>query len=97
MPSTFILDGAGVVRFVHAGYHPGDESILELEVGSLLGKAADAAEKNRLAARPSDPAPGAQDEPTAAGTTVAPSDAKTTAVKAHAKSRKNPSKAQPAS
>ena len=36
MPSTFILDKQGVVRFVHMGYHDGEEVEIEKEVKSLL-------------------------------------------------------------
>jgi peroxiredoxin len=37
MPSTFIIDRRGVVRFVHAGFHDGEEAEIEKEVRSLLG------------------------------------------------------------
>jgi len=36
MPSTFIVDKKGVVRFVHFGYHDGEEKEIEAEVKSLL-------------------------------------------------------------
>ena len=36
MPSTFIVDRRGVVRFVHLGYHDGEEVEIEREVKSLL-------------------------------------------------------------
>ncbi len=36
MPSTFILDRQGVVRFVHLGYHDGEEAEIEREVKSLM-------------------------------------------------------------
>jgi peroxiredoxin len=36
MPSTFIVDKKGVVRFVHLGYHEGEELEIEKEVKSLL-------------------------------------------------------------
>jgi cytochrome c biogenesis protein CcmG/thiol:disulfide interchange protein DsbE len=36
MPSTFIVDRKGVVRFVHFGYHDGEEGEIEKEVKSLL-------------------------------------------------------------
>ncbi len=38
MPSSFIVDGSGTVRYVHNGYHEGDEIEIEKEVLSLLGK-----------------------------------------------------------
>ncbi len=36
MPSTFIVDKKGIVRFVHLGYHDGEEAEIEKEVKSLL-------------------------------------------------------------
>jgi len=36
MPSTFIVDKKGIVRFAHLGYHDGEELEIEKEVKSLL-------------------------------------------------------------
>ena len=36
MPSTFIVDKKGIVRFAHFGYHDGEEGEIEKEVKSLL-------------------------------------------------------------
>jgi peroxiredoxin len=36
MPATFIVDKKGVVRFVHLGYHDGEEAEIEKEVKSLM-------------------------------------------------------------
>ena len=36
MPSTFVVDRKGIVRFVHLGYHEGEEAEIEKEVKSLL-------------------------------------------------------------
>lgn len=36
MPSSFIVDKKGVVRFVHLGYHDGEEKEIETELKSLL-------------------------------------------------------------
>jgi cytochrome c biogenesis protein CcmG/thiol:disulfide interchange protein DsbE len=36
MPSEFVLDRHGVVRYVHSGYHPEDMEALEEEVAELL-------------------------------------------------------------
>jgi peroxiredoxin len=36
MPSTFVIDRRGVVRFVHVGYHEGDEKAVEREIRELL-------------------------------------------------------------
>jgi cytochrome c biogenesis protein CcmG, thiol:disulfide interchange protein DsbE len=36
MPTTFVVDRKGTVRFVHLGYHAGEEAEIEREVKSLL-------------------------------------------------------------
>jgi cytochrome c biogenesis protein CcmG, thiol:disulfide interchange protein DsbE len=36
MPSTFIVDRKGLVRFIHRGYHDGEEVDIDREVKSLL-------------------------------------------------------------
>lgn len=36
MPTSFVVDQSGIVRFVHSGFHAGDERALESEIGSLL-------------------------------------------------------------
>ena len=36
MPSAYIIDKTGVVKFVHNGYHDGEEKDLEKEIKSLL-------------------------------------------------------------
>jgi cytochrome c biogenesis protein CcmG, thiol:disulfide interchange protein DsbE len=38
MPSSFIIDKKGVVRFVHTGYHDGEEAQVEKEIKDLLGQ-----------------------------------------------------------
>ncbi|HEY2749123.1 MAG TPA: TlpA disulfide reductase family protein [Polyangia bacterium] len=38
MPSSFVVDKAGVVRAVHGGFEPGDEDKLEAELTALVGK-----------------------------------------------------------
>lgn len=38
MPSSFVIDRRGVVRFVHSGYHPDDASAIEAEVEQLLAE-----------------------------------------------------------
>lgn len=38
MPSTFVIDRRGIVRFVHVGYHEGDESTVEREIRGLLAQ-----------------------------------------------------------
>jgi len=36
MPTSFVVDQQGVVRYVHLGYHDGDDAKIEAEVASLL-------------------------------------------------------------
>jgi cytochrome c biogenesis protein CcmG/thiol:disulfide interchange protein DsbE len=36
MPSSFLVDRNGIVRFAHAGYHDGEEKELEKEIRGLL-------------------------------------------------------------
>ncbi len=36
MPTTYLIDRDGVIRYVHAGYKPGDEQRLERELAALL-------------------------------------------------------------
>jgi peroxiredoxin len=38
MPSSFVVDRKGHVRFAHAGYHDGDEAELEKELKGLLNE-----------------------------------------------------------
>lgn len=38
MPTTFVIDKKGVVRFVHAGFRSGDEKTLAAELDKLIGK-----------------------------------------------------------
>jgi cytochrome c biogenesis protein CcmG/thiol:disulfide interchange protein DsbE len=37
MPSSFVIDKDGVVRFAHVGFHDGEEVAVESEVRDLLG------------------------------------------------------------
>jgi peroxiredoxin len=36
MPTLFIIDQRGLVRFVHAGFRPGDEQQISAAIDSLL-------------------------------------------------------------
>jgi cytochrome c biogenesis protein CcmG/thiol:disulfide interchange protein DsbE len=38
MPSTFLIDRRGIVRFAHAGYHDGEEVQIQKEIEELLGR-----------------------------------------------------------
>ncbi len=38
MPSSFVVDKAGMVRAVHGGFEPGDEQKLEAELTQLVSK-----------------------------------------------------------
>lgn len=39
MPSSYIIDRKGIIRFVHIGYHQGEEKDLEKEIKELLDEA----------------------------------------------------------
>jgi thiol-disulfide isomerase/thioredoxin len=54
MPTSYVVDASGTVRYVHAGYREGDDVTLEGELESLLSKT-DKTEKPR--AKPAPPAP----------------------------------------
>ncbi len=36
MPTTFIVDGSGKVRYIHAGYHDGETKEMEKELATLM-------------------------------------------------------------
>jgi len=36
MPTCFVVDQTGIVRFVHSGFHSGEERAIESEIASLL-------------------------------------------------------------
>jgi cytochrome c biogenesis protein CcmG/thiol:disulfide interchange protein DsbE len=36
MPTCYVIDSSGVVRFVHSGFHSGEEQELDTEISSLL-------------------------------------------------------------
>jgi peroxiredoxin len=38
MPSSFLIDKRGVVRFSHVGYHDGEEAVVEREIKDLLSE-----------------------------------------------------------
>jgi peroxiredoxin len=38
MPSSFLIDKSGVVRYAHVGYHDGEEVEVEKEIKELLGQ-----------------------------------------------------------
>ena len=38
MPSSFLIDRSGVVRYAHVGYHDGEEVEIEKEIKELLGQ-----------------------------------------------------------
>jgi peroxiredoxin len=38
MPSSFLIDKNGVVRYAHVGYHDGEEAQVEKEIKELLGR-----------------------------------------------------------
>ncbi|HEX7451492.1 MAG TPA: TlpA disulfide reductase family protein, partial [Polyangiaceae bacterium] len=36
MPTSYVIDESGIVRFVHSGFHSGEEQEIEKELDSLL-------------------------------------------------------------
>ena len=38
MPTSFLIDKNGVVRYAHVGYHDGEELVVEKEIKELLGR-----------------------------------------------------------
>ena len=42
MPTTFIVDGTGTVRFIHDGYHDGETKEMEKEIASIADDTANA-------------------------------------------------------
>jgi peroxiredoxin len=38
MPSSFLIDKDGIVRFVHVGFHDGEEAALDKELRALVGR-----------------------------------------------------------
>lgn len=38
MPSSFVIDRRGVVRYAHSGYHPDDAAQIEAEIAGLLAE-----------------------------------------------------------
>jgi hypothetical protein len=38
MPSSFIVDQKGILRFAHVGYHDGDAAQVEREIKELLAQ-----------------------------------------------------------
>jgi cytochrome c biogenesis protein CcmG/thiol:disulfide interchange protein DsbE len=37
-PTTYVVDGDGVIRFIHFGYHDGEAETIASEIASLLGR-----------------------------------------------------------
>ncbi len=38
MPTTYILDGSGTVRYIHAGYHDGEADVIAKELATLAAE-----------------------------------------------------------
>jgi cytochrome c biogenesis protein CcmG, thiol:disulfide interchange protein DsbE len=38
MPSSFLIDKNGIVRFVHVGFHDGEETVIDRELRVLVGR-----------------------------------------------------------
>lgn len=43
MPTTYILDGSGTVRYIHAGYHDGEADVIAKELATLAAEPPSAA------------------------------------------------------
>ncbi len=56
MPTTYILDGSGTVRFIHAGFHDGEADAIAKELASLSGE--DSSDKTRTRLATASPASG---------------------------------------
>jgi thiol-disulfide isomerase/thioredoxin len=71
MPTTYILDGTGKVRFIHAGYHDGEAAVIAKELASLTSEDGGKS-KTPEAAAGGDPKPAADPPVTSAPTPDAP-------------------------
>jgi hypothetical protein len=38
MPSSFIIDEQGIVRYAHVGYHDGEEAEIDQQIRELLAQ-----------------------------------------------------------
>lgn len=38
MPTGYVVDQSGIIRYVHAGYHEGEEAVIEKQVKKLLAE-----------------------------------------------------------
>jgi thiol-disulfide isomerase/thioredoxin len=50
MPTTYILDGSGTVRYIHAGYHDGEADAIAKELATLSAEPASGKAKSDVAA-----------------------------------------------
>ncbi|MDF2692531.1 MAG: thioredoxin family protein [Labilithrix sp.] len=79
MPTTFIVDGSGKVRFIHAGYHDGETKEMEKELASLVDEGPSSGTrvaKNSSDESKSDSKSDAKDEPKSDAKSDSKSDAK---------------------
>jgi thiol-disulfide isomerase/thioredoxin len=82
MPTTYILDGSGKVRFIHAGYHDGEAEVIAKELATLSNEPGGGKAKDATASAP----PAAPDP--AATATPAPGDEATAEATPPAKPKK---------
>jgi thiol-disulfide isomerase/thioredoxin len=50
MPTTYILDSSGTVRYIHAGYHDGEAEVIAKELATLAAEPASGKAKSDVAA-----------------------------------------------
>ena len=98
MPTTYILDSTGTVRFIHAGYHDGEAEVIAKELATLAaepssgkGKSGDAtAGGDKPKDPPKEDPPKEGGDKTAAGGDDPPEDAKPAGKKPGAKPKGKP-------
>jgi thiol-disulfide isomerase/thioredoxin len=98
MPTTFILDGSGTVRFIHAGYHDGEADVIAKELATLAAEPAKGKSGGDGAAandgKPKDPPP--TDPPGETKPADPPADPPADTGKKPAGKKKPPGKKKPA-
>jgi thiol-disulfide isomerase/thioredoxin len=83
MPTTYVLDGTGTVRYIHAGYHDGEADVIAKELATLAAEPSSGKAKSDspAASAPATPAPSSDAATTAPATDKPADDATATADK----------------
>jgi cytochrome c biogenesis protein CcmG, thiol:disulfide interchange protein DsbE len=82
MPTTYILDGTGKVRFVHEAYHDGEGDVIGKELAQLSSEPSTSKPKTEVASsEPSTPAPAAEEKTEPVNEVAVPTKPKKTAGK----------------